>query len=199
MDGEILRNIATYQILYASYNAGIGLFDGKMGIAIFLFHYARYSGLSVYEKFASELLDDVCGEVSMETPITLGDGLCGIAWGITYLHKQGFIEGKLDEILSEIDERIMERSLLRIMDPSLEIGYRGIALYISERLALSSENEMPFDKAYIEDFKKLCSLHKLDISRNAWDIILEAIQNSESDFTRQKERWQEGLKYMCRI
>lgn len=53
MDGEILRNIAAYQMLYASYNTDIGLFDGKMGIAIFFFHYARYSGLSVYEKFAN--------------------------------------------------------------------------------------------------------------------------------------------------
>ena len=79
MDGEILRNIAAYQMLYASYNTDIGLFDGKMGIAIFFFHYARYSGLSVYEKFANELLDDVCEEVSMQMPITLGDGLCGIA------------------------------------------------------------------------------------------------------------------------
>lgn len=199
MDGEILRNIAAYQMLYASYNTDIGLFDGKMGIAIFFFHYARYSGLSVYEKFANELLDDVCEEVSMQMPITLGDGLCGIAWGITYLHKQGFIEGKLDEILSEIDEMIMERSLLRIMDPSWKTGFRGIALYISERLALSSGNEPPFDKAYIEDFKKLCSLHELVLFEDAWDIILAVMQNSGSAFIRQEERWQEGLKYMCRI
>ena len=94
---------------------------------------------------------------------------------------------------------IMERSLLRIMDPSWKTGFRGIALYISERLALSSGNEPPFDKAYIEDFKKLCSLHELVLFEDAWDIILAVMQNSGSAFIRQEERWQEGLKYMCRI
>ena len=42
------------------------------------------------------------------------------------MKRQGFIEGETDEILYEIDMRIMERDLRRISDISFETGLRCV-------------------------------------------------------------------------
>lgn len=197
MNQEVLRKIADYQMLHVGLHADIGLFSGKMGITIFFFHYARYSGLPIYEQFAEELLGEICEEIPLQMPIALGNGLCGIAWGIAYLHEYGFIEGELNEILSDMDERIMERNLLRLTDDSLETGYKGIALYISYRLDLSNGHGFPFDKTFINDFRKLCNRYQLSFPKDSRKIVLENMQNANAYAHIAEERWQEGLKYMC--
>ena len=50
-----LEQTARHFLFFGSYLRHIGLFDGKMGLMIFLFHYARHSGNSLYEDFAMEL------------------------------------------------------------------------------------------------------------------------------------------------
>lgn len=45
------------------------------------------------------------------------------------LEKHGFIEGNTDEILEEVDWKVMEREVRRISDDNLETGLVGIAVY----------------------------------------------------------------------
>ena len=49
MIDEKLRKTADYQMLHASFNPDIGLLNGRMGIILFFFHYARHTGNSAYE------------------------------------------------------------------------------------------------------------------------------------------------------
>ena len=60
----------------------LGLTNGKMGIVIALFHYGRLYGEQSCEEIAGELLDEVCEHLDYSMPISFGDGLCGIGWGI---------------------------------------------------------------------------------------------------------------------
>ena len=152
-DDNLMEQTARHFLFFGSYLRDIGLFDGKMGLVIFLFHYARHSGNSLYEDFAMELFEEINRDISAETPIGLGNGLCGIGWGILYLSQNGFIENNTNEILEEIDERIMEYDLTRMKDLSLENGFQGMALYLSERLKdLSS----PYDTNYRMVFEQKC-------------------------------------------
>jgi hypothetical protein len=41
---EILSRIARYLMLHGSFTSNIGLLNRKIGIAIFFYHYARYTG-----------------------------------------------------------------------------------------------------------------------------------------------------------
>lgn len=70
----------------------LGLTNGKMGIAIALFRYARLSGEVVCEEIAGELLDEVCERLDYSMPVSFGDGLCGIGWGIEYLIRQSTLK-----------------------------------------------------------------------------------------------------------
>ena len=87
-----LKQIADYNILHGLFEKKIGLLDGQMGMSIFFFYYSRYTDNSIYANFASELLDNVCVNLSYKTPITFADGLCGIGWGIELLKKEKFID-----------------------------------------------------------------------------------------------------------
>ena len=40
MNGQLLRQIANYQILYSACCKDLGLLRGKIGISLFFFHYA---------------------------------------------------------------------------------------------------------------------------------------------------------------
>ena len=149
---KILKQIADYQILTSVFCSDLSLFRGKMGMVLFFFLYARYSGNVRFEDFAGELLDEVCINLHTSLPITFADGLCGIGWGIEFLKKRKFIEGNTDEILVEIDRIVMERDLRRMSDHSFETGLEGIVRYVRSRLDSSSdENRSLFDPVYWDD------------------------------------------------
>ena len=101
-----LKKIANVLVLNASFTDNPGLLNGKMGIAIFFYHYSRYTDNKLYEEYAGELIDEIYSEITTHTPVNLADGLIGIGWGIEYLVKKGFVQADTDEALSEIDAAV---------------------------------------------------------------------------------------------
>ncbi len=93
-----LKRIANILLINGSFTDNLGLLNGKMGIAIFFFHYARYCN-KVYEDYAGELVDEIYDEINTNTPVNFADGLTGIGWGIEYLVKNGFVQANIDEAL----------------------------------------------------------------------------------------------------
>jgi len=81
------------------------LLEGKMGVAIFLYHYARYSGRTAYAKLADNLMSEIIESMSGHQ-ISFASGLSGIGWGIKHLLKENFIEGD-DNILEDLDDCIV--------------------------------------------------------------------------------------------
>ena len=191
-----LKRTAHHYMLHGSFMDNIGLFRGKMGLVLFYFLYSRYTSNPLYEDFAVELFNEICEDVSIDTPIGLRDGLCGIGWGILFLHKEGFIDNSPDELLADIDAQIMEFHLLRIRDLSLETGFQGIALYVSERLSTSTTS--PFDDLFIEEFKRKC----LEVGWNKLDSVLESILKEMKQYdykydSKEMYSWQDGLLKIC--
>lgn len=155
VSSDTIRRMVEHLILNSSFTSDLGLFHGKMGIVIFFAHYARWTGNALYEDFADELLAEIYEDIHTDTPINLESGLCGIAWGIEYLVQNGFMEGDTDEILEDIDRRIMERDPRRMTDLSFRTGLGGILFYATARLTASRESDgQPFDSLYLNDLKE---------------------------------------------
>jgi hypothetical protein len=76
-----LQRIANVLLLNASFTENLGLLNGKTGIAIFFYQYARYTGNKVYGDYAGELIDEIYGEINNGTPIGFANGLMGIGGG----------------------------------------------------------------------------------------------------------------------
>jgi hypothetical protein len=152
---DLLERLARHLIINSSFIPDIGLYHGKMGIVLFFAHYARFTGSPLYDEFAGELLDEICQQINLDTPVHFESGLCGIGWSILYLLENKFIKGDANEILSEIDEKIMETDVRRINDLSERTGLAGILLYINKRIHFSQTKQPHgiFDELYIKDIE----------------------------------------------
>jgi len=129
-----LQRIANLLLLNASIIDNLGLLNGKMGIAIFFYHYAYHTGNEMYEVKAGELIDEIYGEIHQNTSVNYADGLSGFGAGIEYLVKNGFIEANTDEVLEEIDKKIYYtvRHVPNRID--LCFGLTGCGKYYTARL-----------------------------------------------------------------
>jgi hypothetical protein len=129
-----LRRIANLLLLNASFIDNPGLLNGKMGIAIFFYHYSRYTNNKIYEDYAGELIDEIYEEINTTTPVNFENGLTGIGWGIEYLVKNKFVQADTDEALSEIDTTVYRNSLYRPFLIESGNDLFGYGLYYITRL-----------------------------------------------------------------
>lgn len=112
-----------------------GLWNGKMGYAITLFHLAQVTQNKLYENTSFKLIDSISENLFFEMPFSFGNGLLGIGAGFEYIINKGFVEGDSDEILSETDmiayAVIGQRPTVNL---NLEEGVCGIGYYLFYRL-----------------------------------------------------------------
>jgi hypothetical protein len=136
-----LERLANVLLLNASFIDNPGLLNGKMGIAIFFYQYARYTSCKIFEDYAGELIDEIYEGINTRTPVDFANGLTGIGWGIEYLVKNRFVEANTDEALSEIDNVIYRSSLYQpfLLENSNDLF--GYGLYYISRLEESENNE----------------------------------------------------------
>ncbi|WP_211146888.1 MULTISPECIES: hypothetical protein [Bacteroides] len=107
---ELLRKIANTVIANLDNTTEIGLFKGRMGLTIFLYEYARYSGNSVYEKMADTLIDRIYTQFKPGISFSMIDGSASIGIGLSYLLRNHFIEGNIDNILQDLDRKLLDSS-----------------------------------------------------------------------------------------
>lgn len=152
-----LKKIANNVMLHGSLVSNLGLFHGKMGIVLFLYTYARFSEEKLWEDFADDFLDYFIEQLSVSNlPLGVEEGLAGIGLGIEYLVQQHFIEGNTDDILEEVDKKIMQCAPTRLLDLSLATGIEGILCYVFCRLSAPHKNYSPFCKEFSNEIKQVC-------------------------------------------
>jgi len=105
MKDLILMQIANCLSANVQKLTSLGLLEGKMGVAVFLYHYARYSGRMTYSHFADNLIKEILKSTS-KLQISFSCGLSGIGWGIEHLMKEDFIQTN-DDILKNLDNNII--------------------------------------------------------------------------------------------
>ncbi|MDD6437916.1 MAG: hypothetical protein PUG09_07600 [Prevotella sp.] len=147
-----LSDIASLLMLRGSFMRSLGLLNGKMGAVIFFYYYSKYSGCSRYGKFAEELLEEVYKQIYNGYPLAFADGLSGIAWAVVYLLRNGFVKADDEqELLADLDEKILEWDVRRIKDMSLEKGLLGLGHYILSRISpADGKSYLPAD--YVNDY-----------------------------------------------
>lgn len=178
---ELLQRIANHLIINSSYLDNLGLFHGKMGVVIFFYHYSRYTSNPIYEEFAGELLDEIFEEIHDKLPIDFENGYLGIGWGIEYLAEQKFIDGDANDILEDIDKKIMERDIRRISDMSLNTGLEGVFHYV---LARSRNNE---DINPLSNIIKMKSPDNFFVTISLFLIFILSITKCTSSNTSDKD------------
>lgn len=112
-------------------------------------------------------MEEIINEIHDELPIDFANGYSGIGWSIEYLLHNRFVEEASNEILTDIDRKIMERDVRRITDRQLFHGTEGILHYVIFRLYRCG-TDTPFDNEYLEDIYILASEIKEQKKRIAY-------------------------------
>jgi hypothetical protein len=142
---HVLHELVLKIAQLSGFSSQPGLFSGKTGLSILLFQASRYFQLPELEQTAGALLDDVVEESGQITSLDFGNGLSGIAWGINYLMKSGFVENDAG-FFDEIDSLLFEEDLFCKIDKQ---EYSLIGLYIEARLSGSAEAGLWTERARI--------------------------------------------------
>jgi hypothetical protein len=112
-----------------------GLWYGKMGIAIFLFTYAKYINNKLYHDIAINIIREVILELNKDNHLDYDSGLAGIGSGIEYLSQNGLYANDTDDVLKHIDRRICYDIMHRQQtNDSLRNGLCGLGQYLLFRL-----------------------------------------------------------------
>ena len=118
----LLDRQTRHLILSYHFAPNAGLLNGKMGGVAFFGQYAKHTDKAYFREYAEELLDEVFDMVHENIPINFVDGLCGIGWGVEHLIQNALLEGDSDDVLEDIDKKIIERDPLYIEELSLHNG-----------------------------------------------------------------------------
>ena len=104
-----LQQIADMLLLNGTLTECPGLIHGKMGIAIFFFHYAKFTGNELFADYAMDVISELLDQIHVNSPADYERGLAGIGVGFDYLVQHGFLSTK-EDICEDFDQR-MERAV----------------------------------------------------------------------------------------
>lgn len=101
-----LLKIISVKLLNSVHSYNVGLANGKMGLAVYLYNYSRFSGDIRFNHAADQLLLSILRSVKFISSVSFRDGLAGIGAAIEYLMQEDFIQGERNSILEDIDKKL---------------------------------------------------------------------------------------------
>jgi len=115
-------------------NTSLDLAKGKMGFCIYFYALSDHKK-NEHQKIAENLLDDILSSIDSVNTIDLKYGLTGIGLGIRYLINKKYINGDVNKILKDIDDKVFKSLCDSVhMDSYIPLFLIYILYYLSIRL-----------------------------------------------------------------
>lgn len=131
---EQVSQIAGMLLLNGTLTECPGLIHGKMGLAVFFFHYAQHTENMLFADYAVDLIGEMQNQIHVNSPADYEKGIAGIGVGIDYLIRNKFLLVE-DDICGDFDSRMFRAVMY---DPwqafSLYDGLTGYGRYWISRL-----------------------------------------------------------------
>jgi len=149
----------------------ISLMGGKIGVAIYYFYYARFTGDDSYADRAVDMISEVFDAINNGfTYHTQAGGLAGIGWVLEHLVQSGYLDTDTNEILEPLDPYLYKAMMHEIGNKHYDFlhGAVGIGSYFLHRLT------NPNAKTYITELvDKMAEIaHKDDDGAMKWESVL---------------------------
>ncbi len=131
---EQLSQVANMLLLNGTLTESPGLVHGKMGVAIFFFHYAQYTENMLFADYAVDLIGEMQNQIHLNSPADYEKGIAGIGVGIDYLIRNDFLLVE-DDICEDFDQRMVRAVMYDPwQDFSMYDGLTGYGRYWISRL-----------------------------------------------------------------
>lgn len=154
--GKALYKTTNSLLLNAISLPVIGL-NGKSGIAVFLYNLFEKTHNEAYLMMADKLVDHIYRDINKVKISDFISGLSGIGWCLDYLINNKFLEANSDDILEELDEKLLQ---LNRQQTYFEYDFMGLywpGIYLSIRKNNKSfvDKILPIISRDIEDIFRL--------------------------------------------
>lgn len=173
----ILQQIANTIVANLGNTTGIGLMEGKAGLCLFFYEYARYTGMEYYEDLANQLLDDVLHALKPSLSPSVVDGTAGIGCVILHLLDKDFIQTDDGE------------NLLRDLDNAMFNNVSNLCKY-------EMDFPMPVFSPGIYLVKRLKSYRVSSYLKNVVDKSFDAILDIRARIPMQSLSYVNSLLYI---
>lgn len=141
---EKIKEITTVFLDKKNLPVKIGFMGGKVGIATFLFYYAKFYDKQEPYDYALELLASVFDDINNGFNYhTHADGLAGIGTVIELLIQEDLIEADTDEVLGGLDDFLYKEMIRELKSSNYDFlhGAVGIGLYFLKRKSNKKSHE----------------------------------------------------------
>jgi len=164
-----LQHIVDFLVLNGTLIECPGLIHGKIGIAIFFFHYAQHTCNELFEDYAMDIISEIQMQVHNNSLANYERGIAGIGVGMDYLLRNQFLIAE-DGLFNDFDQR-MYRAVM--YDPwqdfSLYEGLTGYGRYWMMRFRQSLNKEQARQCLFhivgliYENFSEISSKDQTDV------------------------------------
>lgn len=133
----ILSRISDMKGLLLNYQpSNNGIYNGRMGILLWLCHYRRHINNEVWDGLESDLWNSIRDTVMKENYLwNFSEGACGIGWGVLYMYFHKMIS-EVPVVIKNIDRLIADIDMDDIDDYSFAKGLGGVFAYLSLRMMM---------------------------------------------------------------
>jgi hypothetical protein len=173
-----------------------GLYNGKMGITVFFFHYAKYINNESIKDYALRIIRSIHSDVHMNSEWDYGNGLAGIGAGIEYLSKNQLFAFYTNTVMKNFDVCVNREIIYRqqvsnqylcglakylfFRLKSWPVGIDELFLLFNQESLLHFVNilenrEKPPSKDVPDILSFLCKLYQLDICNPKIDRYMNRI------------------------
>lgn len=169
---QATTGLVNYLALQAVQVSGSGLFHGRMGIILSLYcHGVVHDNQSLCD-YASDILQNTDDDY-FDGDLSLENGLSGLGLGFTLLYKAGMFKDNLNDILYEIDKKIMSVDPRRMEDYSFRKGALGVLFYIRTRLSVNQEC-VSIQKDYIQELE--ANIKRISCEAVRQELFVESLR-----------------------
>jgi len=175
---DLLPHVANTVVRNYHRTKDLGVLSGKMGIALFLFNYAEYSGDVNYKEIAIKILIDSVEQLNDGYSLpTYCSGIAGMCWGIEHLNSKNLIDIDIDELVSPLDSYFHEEMKKEIVNENYDFlhGALGYGFYFLNRIKHTKKHQLSI--LYLNHIEELIfDLNELAIREDnfiKWESVLD--------------------------
>lgn len=169
---QVTTGLVNYLALQAVQVSGSGLFHGRMGIILSLYCHGFVHDNQSLCDYASNILQNTADDY-FDGDLSIENGLSGLGLGFTLLYKAGMFKDNLNDILYEIDKKIMSVDPRRMEDYSFRKGALGVLFYIRTRLSVNQEC-VSIQKDYIQELE--ANIKRISCEAVRQELFVESLR-----------------------
>jgi hypothetical protein len=146
---KTILKISNHLVMAENHVTNIGLANGRMGMALHMYHASQILACKSYRDLADSLIDSILRDLETCQDLLFFNGITGISMGLSSLIRDKFIEPDANDLFIDMDRKMyFEARQRKINDFAEDFSVFSFGLYLLNRSANTNlKMGIPLDEA----------------------------------------------------